>query len=174
MGEEIVIDKELLKAIGADTRITILKSLSEHQKTQTDLAKELKLSPPTVLEHLNHLQKAELVERKEEGRKWIYYDLTKKGRKLVSSGKKKIPINVMVILSIAVLFIAAAVLYNPFGIAKPESTGASMDIQEEMFVQEMPPAKTVPEAVIMTAEDSALEENELRNETNSTNNQSEE
>ena len=69
MGEEIILDKELLKAIGAETRISILKSLYEHQKTQTDLAKELALSVPTVLEHLNQLQKAGLIEKQEEGRK---------------------------------------------------------------------------------------------------------
>lgn len=113
MTEEIVIDKGLLKAIGADARISILKSLGQHQKTQSDLAKELKLSAPTVLEHLNQLEEAGLVERKEEGRKWKYYILTRKGEKIVSSSNKKIGLNVFIALGIILIFATVILFTSP-------------------------------------------------------------
>ena len=43
----------------------------------------LNLSVPTVKEHLNALEKVGLVERHDEGRKWKYYSLTKKGRAVI-------------------------------------------------------------------------------------------
>ncbi len=137
MGEELIIDKGLLKAIGADARISILKSLGKHQKTQSDLAKELKLSPPTILEHLNQLEDAGLVERKEEGRKWKYYTLTRKGEKIVSSSNKKIGLNVFIALGIIIIF-AAVILFNVPHIqnSSPEYglEGESSDTNEKMIV----------------------------------------
>src|SRR3989441_46970 len=43
----------------------------------------LSLSKPTLLEHLEKLQSAGLVKRVDEGRKWIYYELSDKGRKIL-------------------------------------------------------------------------------------------
>ncbi len=104
MSDEIVVTRDVLKAIGADTRIAILKALGERQKTQSELATELKLSPPTVLEHLDHLASAGLVERIDDGRKWKYYKLTKTGARIVS----KSPIHVVMILSFSLLVALAA------------------------------------------------------------------
>lgn len=53
MPDEIVVTRDVLKAIGADTRISILKALDVRQKTQSELADELQLSAPTILEHLD-------------------------------------------------------------------------------------------------------------------------
>ena len=47
------IDRKTLKALGAETRMDILKSLSNRRKTPSELSRELKLSPPTILEHLS-------------------------------------------------------------------------------------------------------------------------
>ncbi|MGC9005553.1 MAG: ArsR/SmtB family transcription factor, partial [Candidatus Micrarchaeia archaeon] len=63
MAEEVIVDRELLRAIGADTRIRILKSLYERRKTQSELAAQMKISAPTVLEHVEKLEKAGLVKR---------------------------------------------------------------------------------------------------------------
>src|SRR2546428_9339315 len=49
----------------------------------TDLSGRLNLSKPTLLEHLEKLQAAGLVKRIDEGRKWIYYALSDKGRKIL-------------------------------------------------------------------------------------------
>lgn len=104
--DEIVVTRDVLKAIGADTRIEILKALDERQKTQSELASQLKLAAPTVLEHLEHLAHAGLVEKLEEGRKWKYYKLTKTGKKIVS----KTPVNVVMLLGVSIMFALAALL----------------------------------------------------------------
>jgi len=41
------------------------------------------MAKTTVKEHLDKLVEAELVRRVDEGRKWIYYELTEKGRKIL-------------------------------------------------------------------------------------------
>lgn len=105
MSDEIVVTRDVLKALGADTRVAILKALTERQKTQSELATELKLSTPTVLEHLDHLVSAGLVDRIDEGRKWKYYKLTKTGAQIVSRS----PVHVVMILSFSLLVALAAI-----------------------------------------------------------------
>lgn len=83
MEDKITIDKETLKAIASDTRLNILKSLEKKKKTLSDLSQELKLSNPTIKEHLEVLSKAGLVKKEESLRKWKYYSLTFKGKQLL-------------------------------------------------------------------------------------------
>lgn len=114
-GQDVLVSKEMLKAIGADTRINILKSLKERKKTQSELANELKLSAPTVLEHVHQLENSKLIEKVEDSveRKWKYYKLSSTGMKLVG-GKR---MNIVLVLSFLVLAVigALAILYNsPF------------------------------------------------------------
>ena len=82
--EEIVIDRKTLKALGADTRLEILRVLHEHQRTLTELAAVLKMSHSTVKEHMEVLAQAELVKCDDAGRKWKYFSLTRKGLKIVA------------------------------------------------------------------------------------------
>jgi len=83
MEEKILIDKDTLKAIVVDTRMNILKLLSEKKRTQTEISDDLNLSAPTVAEHLKVLESAGLISKEETDRKWKYYSLTNKGRRLV-------------------------------------------------------------------------------------------
>jgi DNA-binding transcriptional ArsR family regulator len=105
MDEDIVINRALLKAIGAESRILILKSLADGRKTQSQLAAELGLSSPTIIEHMDQLCSAGLVEKIDEGRKWKYYELTGTGRKLAAP-KPGIPVRAMLFLAIGLLFMA--------------------------------------------------------------------
>ncbi len=79
----ITLDQESFKALASEVRVDILKKLDERRQTVTDLSGLLALSKPTLLEHLEKLQAAGLVKRVDEGRKWIYYELSQKGRKLL-------------------------------------------------------------------------------------------
>ncbi|MEM4707153.1 MAG: winged helix-turn-helix domain-containing protein [Candidatus Anstonellales archaeon] len=124
MGDEVIVDRELLRAIDADTRINILKSLYKRRKTQSELSEELKLSPPTVLEHVEKLERAGLVKRIEEGRKWKYYELTPKGRKLISPERK--PITAIIMLAVGLLFIWYALFVSPSASVKQESSGMAL------------------------------------------------
>ena len=76
------LDKQSLKALGADTRQHIIKLLSERPYTASELSKLLKKHVTTIAEHLNMLEISGLIEKKEDGHKWIYYKLTPKGERL--------------------------------------------------------------------------------------------
>ena len=80
---KITLDQESFKALASEVRVEILKRLDDRRQTVTDLSNFLSLSKPTLLEHLEKLQAAGLVKRLEEGRKWIYYELSDKGRKIL-------------------------------------------------------------------------------------------
>lgn len=136
------IDRKTLKALAADTRIDILKNLKVRRKTPSELSKELGLAPSTVIEHLNKLEKANLVKREETGHKWIYYNLTDKGKSLV---EPRYPIQFVIILSLGILFVFSGFLrylYNTpltFG-AEERATAPLLQIAEDASVA----AKSVP------------------------------
>lgn len=82
-GGRITLDQESFRALASDVRVEILKRLDTRRETVTDLSNLMSLSKPTLLEHLEKLQNAGLVKRIDEGRKWIYYVLSDKGRKIL-------------------------------------------------------------------------------------------
>lgn len=81
--DRIPLDQPTLKALAGETRVKILKLLDRKADTQTGIAAALKMSMPTVGEHLKALEQAELVEREKTERKWKYYSLTQKARMLL-------------------------------------------------------------------------------------------
>lgn len=99
----ITLDQESFKALASEVRVDILKKLDERRQTVTDLSGLLNLSKPTLLEHLEKLQAAGLVKRVDEGRKWIYYELSQKGKKLLH------PEKVAIILALSTVAVLAAV-----------------------------------------------------------------
>ncbi|MGC8898948.1 MAG: ArsR/SmtB family transcription factor [Candidatus Micrarchaeia archaeon] len=149
MAEEVIVDRELLRAIGADTRIRILRSLYERRKTQSELAAQMKISAPTVLEHVEKLEKAGLVKRIEEGRKWKYYELTQKGRKLISPERK--PITAVIMLIVGLLLIGYAFFVFPYP-AEEENAGVVLNKMEGQQGGEFGVAKA------FTEEQPAIEE----------------
>lgn len=90
MQAEIALDQETFKALAGEKRIHILKELGHQRKTQTELAQKLALSAPTIAEHLSLLKNAGLVEVQDDGHKWKYYALTRKGQKLLNPDETKI------------------------------------------------------------------------------------
>ena len=75
-------DQHLLKVLSSNTRLEILKHLSQSQMTLTDLARVLDFCKSTVFEHLKKLYEAGLIYRI-TGRKWIYYRLSKQGHRVM-------------------------------------------------------------------------------------------
>lgn len=105
------IDRKTLKALAADTRLDILKSLGKRRKMPSELAKELNLSTPTVVEHLGKLEEADLIRREETGHKWIYYSLTSRGSSLVTP---KMPVNFILVFSISFILVFAGIMYTVY------------------------------------------------------------
>jgi DNA-binding transcriptional ArsR family regulator len=117
------IDRKTLKALAADTRLDILKSLCKRRKMPSELSKEMGLATSTVTEHLNRLEDAGLIRREETGHKWIYYNLTEKGSSLV---RPKIPVNFIIVLSLCLLLVSAGFVYY-YSDYSYVSGGASLD-----------------------------------------------
>ncbi len=99
MEEKITLDRETFKALASDTRVSILKSLHKRRKTLTELSKQFEMSPSTIKEHLDSLSNAGLVVQKDEGHKWKYYELTSKGKNIVTPSETK----VLVVLAVSVV-----------------------------------------------------------------------
>src|SRR2546429_1525020 len=102
---KITLDQASFKALASDVRVGILKRLDVRRETVTDLSNLLSLSKPTLLEHLEKLQSAGLVKRVDEGRKWIYYELSDKGRKILHH--ERVAITLVLGLAVALAAIGA-------------------------------------------------------------------
>ncbi len=102
-GAKITLDQESFKALASDVRVGILKRLDLRRETVTDLSNLLDLSKPTLLEHLEKLQSAGLVRRIDEGRKWIYYELSDKGRKILHPERVAITLALVVAVALAAI-----------------------------------------------------------------------
>ncbi|MBU3904555.1 MAG: winged helix-turn-helix domain-containing protein [Nanoarchaeota archaeon] len=96
------IDKKTIKLLSSDTRVNILKSLSRRRKTLTELASEFDLAKSTITEHLSKLEESNLIIKQETGRKWIYYELSSKGEKLI---KPKTPTPFVILLTLGIIII---------------------------------------------------------------------
>ncbi len=135
----ITLDQESFKALASEVRVGILKRLDERRETVTDLSGLLGLSKPTLLEHLEKLQAAGLVVRVDEGRKWIYYELSPKGRKLLH------PERVAIVLALASTVVLAAIgivsfLVTPPAISAPMSpTYGAVQQTQQSFGLGAPP-----------------------------------
>ncbi|MCP4648364.1 MAG: winged helix-turn-helix transcriptional regulator [bacterium] len=101
MDDTIKLDRRSFEALAADSRVRILKSLAQRRKTLTELAKELGLSNSTMKEHLDVLVRAGLIIQRDEGRKWKYYDLTRKGQGIVNP----YPTKVLIMLAVSLLLV---------------------------------------------------------------------
>ncbi len=88
--EKITLDRETFKTLASDTRISILKSLDQRRKTLSELSREFGMSVSTVSEHLSNLSSADLVVQRDEGHKWKYYELTRKGRGVLYPETRKV------------------------------------------------------------------------------------
>jgi DNA-binding transcriptional ArsR family regulator len=103
--DRVVLDRESFKALSSKTRIAILKALDEKRMTITQLSEKLGISKPALLKHMEGLIEAKLVRKEERERKWIYYDLSFKGRNVLHPER----IKVTVLLSAAVLSLAGGI-----------------------------------------------------------------
>ena len=124
MHDKITLDRETFKALAMDTRVKILKKLDEnYQYTLTDLANEMDMAPSTIKEHLDKLLEVELIKQVERGKKWKYYRLTDKGKKILNPYEKR----VMIVLAASMLFLFGVVyrlIYMMGGLIRPMAVQA--------------------------------------------------
>ena len=152
MEEKILIDKETLKAIAVDTRLNILKLLLKKKYTLSDIAGILGLGVSTIKEHLDILLKAGLIKKEDTERKWKYYSLTFKGKRLIE------PKEVKVLFAFITTLIAAVGMTFVFA-KKFLVKGA------QTFAAEAPRALNVMEAAKGTVVEESAEMAQLAGET---------
>jgi len=118
---KIILDRKTFKALASDTRVKILKHLNAKRMTLSELSKSLDMSVSTIKEHLDSLSSVELVEQRDEGRKWKYYELTRKGKNIVNPVETKVFI--ILSLSILAMFVSVYRLINKLLLRPLEVTG---------------------------------------------------
>ena len=80
---ELTLDQKKMKALSVESRTKILKLVSRKQQTLSDLANKLKMSKPTIKQHLDILVDANLMKQLPTQNIWKYYVLTEDGKKIV-------------------------------------------------------------------------------------------
>lgn len=120
MDESIRLDRKSFEALAGQTRVKILKSLLRRRKTLTELSHELGLSPSTTKEHLDVLVDSELAQQVDEGRKWKYYELTRRGMSIVQPHELK----VWIVLGLSIIA-AGAAIFNLFYALQPQQADFS-------------------------------------------------
>lgn len=103
--KEIVLDDKSFKALSADSRINILKSLKERRMTLSELSKKLDLEGSTIKEHCSVLVNANLIKMIDDGHKWKYYELTGKGKSIITP-------NLMEQVRVLIMLCFGAVLFG--------------------------------------------------------------
>jgi DNA-binding transcriptional ArsR family regulator len=99
-------DRKVFESLASETRINILKALDIRQMTITELSKNLGLAKSTVHEHLAKMADAGLVEKIEDHRKWSYYKLTYKGKRILHPHEM---VKIMLLLSTSFIALVGGV-----------------------------------------------------------------
>ncbi len=134
--EKISLDRSTFRVLSSDTRIQILKLLGKRRMTLSEMSKFLRMSVSSVKEHLDSLSQAGLIVQMDEGRKWKYYELTGKGKEIISPVEKR----VFIVLGVSVLA-AVSGLYGLVGKLSPPR----FSVAEGMLVREAAPvSQTLP------------------------------
>ena len=95
----VEVESQVVRALLSPSKIKILSALSSRKKMPAELQKEIGLSAPTIVEHLQKMETVHIVERIETGRKFVYYELTARGKNLL---RFRASIKFLVLLFIAI------------------------------------------------------------------------
>lgn len=138
MTEEIRMDRKTFESLASETRITLLKTLDIRQMTITELSKNLGLAKSTVHEHLTKMVDSGLVEKIEDHRKWSYYKLTYKGKRILHPHEM---VKIMLLLSTSFLAFVGGVFevlnYQGFLSSLPGQREARAEYAEKLAAPEL-------------------------------------
>jgi len=155
---EITLSSNEFKALSSDTRVHIIKLLKQRNHTLTELSSKLSLASPTIKQHLDILVQSNLVQLNDEGRKWKYYSLTRKGKNLLEPSMQT---NVLILVGIS--FIALIGMIYLFSSALQQgSLSAGTEIQtKEYNAKIMAPSQVLAPSAGETAGKADSETSEL-------------
>jgi len=110
VNDAIVMDQKTFKSLASETRVKMLKLLAERRHTLSETATALGISLANASEHLEKLEDSNLIRQVDEGRKWKYYELTKDGKAIVSSGASPFPKSFVILLALSVVGLLGSLL----------------------------------------------------------------
>ncbi len=112
--KRVTVGPDVFEALASEERISILKLLDQNkQMTGTDVANVLTISKSSAFKQLNRLARAGLVERMDEGRKWIYYRNTSKAERLLHPEDVTITLVLSAALAAVVVGLLLLLTLNP-------------------------------------------------------------
>jgi DNA-binding transcriptional ArsR family regulator len=124
----VLLDYEAFRALASHVRIEILKKLDESRSTVSDLSRKLTMSKSTVHKHLEKLVEVGLVSKIEDDRKWVYYEITNKGARILHPENVQVSVILStVVLLVGILFIATAIYMVWFPL--PAFSGEALQFQ---------------------------------------------
>lgn len=136
--EGALLDPQLFKVLASDRRQEILRLLGQRRMTPSELSRRLDLRKATVLEHLGRLVGSGLVRRcKEDGRLWVYYELTQQGTRLVQPARPRVALLLGSGLAAAAAGVALLVVAPQIAlwVSAPESVPLGETLAEIAVVQ---------------------------------------
>ncbi len=128
MKDEIALDKKTLGVLSSDTRANILKSLDIRRMTASELSRGLNLPKSSIHENLDRLVDTNLVKKNDNGNKWVYYELTEKGRRLLHPHEMT---KIIILLSSAALSFVGGIIEMYLFI---KSTFPELEKEEEIVL----------------------------------------
>ena len=108
--KELTLSPNEFKALASQTRVKIIKLLNERNHTLSEIAKKLGLASPTIKQHLDTLVDSEIIQQNDEGRKWKYYSLTRKGKNMLQPEHT----NVVLLLAMSSIAVVGLLLMLAF------------------------------------------------------------
>ncbi len=131
--KQVILDRESFKALSSEKRVEIINNLTERRMTLTELSKKLNLGASTIKSHCSILMNSGLIIMVDEGRKWKYYELTKKGEQLskpslLEEAKVLVMLSISVVAIIGILFL---ILQTKVPFLPELSSGDSISIINE-------------------------------------------
>lgn len=124
----VLLDYDAFRALASHVRIEILKKLDESRSTVSDLSRKLTMSKSTVHKHLETLVEVGLVSKLEDDRKWVYYEITNKGARILHPENVQVSVILStVVLLVGILFIATAIYMVWFPL--PAFSGEELQFQ---------------------------------------------
>ncbi|MEA2074171.1 MAG: winged helix-turn-helix domain-containing protein [Euryarchaeota archaeon] len=131
--DKIALDKQIFSALSSGIRINILKKLDSKRRTLKELCDELNLPKSTIHENLTVLVESDLVRKRNIGNKWVYYELTEKGRRLLHPHEMT---KIILLLSFAALSFVGGIItiYWFIKSAFPEKVMRSVSLYEPKYL----------------------------------------
>ena len=128
------------KALSSESRTGILKMLQGRNYTLSELSAKTGMAAPTVKQHATILVGSGLIELRDEGRKWKYYALTRKGRQLLEAQRPQSANNILIILSSTIIvgLLGFAFLSSNFGVYSSAGVPQGIDIGSSGSIQAAP------------------------------------